>query len=320
MVQLELIESTGDRRHDQVALGVVGTFEIAFPGRVRGYYLRGSHASGSSIAGSDLDLFVIFKDRFADRDEYDRAHALCGHCARLAPVLLEIVLTGERGLRRPDAVAVALNLKLATRLLYGDDIRAELPAFDADTYVRSVVHTPYFSYTFPAQRPNAGPLIYPLQHIDPNGPFFGYDQWTMPDADGIDQPSTKLLIASVGWTATAIIALRSGQYVRDKAACVALYQQHVADEWTDLVTQVHDLCRNRWRYHLPAAEVDRQKLHSLCGRALDFQNHFLALYRQYQLAELASGDVDRQQLAVHRLRQIVFSDPEVTSAVKNADR
>lgn len=38
---------------------------------------------------------------------------------------------------------------------------------------------------------------------------------------------------SVGWTATAIIALRSGQYVRDKAACVELYEKHVADEWTD---------------------------------------------------------------------------------------
>jgi hypothetical protein len=311
----ELIEATGDRQCDKIAQGVIGIFENAFPARVRGFYLRGSHASGTSIAGSDLDLFIVFKDRFTDLAEYDRAQALCGHCARLTPMLLEIILTGERVLRRTEGIGAALNLKLATRLLYGEDIRPELPPFDADTYVRSVIHTPYLSYTYPVQRRNANSLVYPLHHIDRDGPFFGYDQWTMPGPDGIDRPSTKLLTASVGWTATAIIALRSGKYVRDKAACVELYQKHVADQWTDLVAQVHELCRNRWHYQLPSGDADRQTLRALCRRALDFQNHFLALYRQYQLAELASADTDRQQLAARRLKQIVFPDQEVANAL-----
>jgi hypothetical protein len=212
-----------------------------------------------------------------------------------------IVLVGERGLRQPNGIGAALNLKLATRLLYGEDIRRDLPSYDAETYVRSVVHTPYLSYTCPVQRRD-GPLVYPLDHIDADGPFFGFDQWM----DGADQPSTKLLVATVGGTATAIVALRSGQYVRDKAACVELYQQYVADEWTDLVTRVHELCRNRWQYRLPSDATDQQTLRDLCRRALDFQNHFLGLYREYQLAELASGDPDRHQLATHRLTQIVF--------------
>ncbi len=216
-------------------------------------------------------------------------------------MMLEIVLVGERGLRQPEGVGPALNLKLATRLLYGEDIRPGLPPYDADTYVRSVVHTPYLSYTYPVQRRN-GPLVYPLDHIDPDGLYFGFDQWT----DAADEPSTKLLIATVGWTATAIIALHSAQYVRDKAACVELYRKYVADQWTDLVTQVHDLCRNRWHYRLPSIATGRQTLRDLCSRTLDFQNHFLELYRQYQLAELASGDADRRQLAAKRLTQIVF--------------
>lgn len=318
MAEPELIESTGDRLCDRIAQGVIGIFESAFPGRVRGFYLRGSHASGTSIAGSDLDLFIIFKDRFTDSAEYDRAQALGGHCARLTPMLLEIIFAGERVLRRPEGVGAALNLKLATRLLYGEDIRPDLPPFDADTYVRSVIHTPYVSYTFPAQRRDSGSLSYPLHHLDPEGPFFGYDQWAMPGPDGIDQPSTKLLVGSVGWTATSIVALRSGQYVRDKAACVALYEKHVADEWTDLVAQVHDLCRNRWRYQIPSGDGDRQTLRALCHRALDFQNHFLQLYQQYQLTELKSGDADRQQLAAQRLRQIVFPDQEVADALSDA--
>jgi hypothetical protein len=127
-----------------------------------------------------------------------------------------------------------------------------------------------------------------------------------------------LLIASVGWTATAIIALRSGQYVPDKAGCVALYQKHVADEWTDLVTQVHDLCRNSWHYEIPSDAADRRTPRALRDQALDFQNHFLALYRQYQLTELASADPDRQKLAAHRLKQIVFPDQHVADALNAA--
>ncbi|TCO47844.1 nucleotidyltransferase-like protein [Kribbella antiqua] len=302
---MELIESTGDGRCDKIVQGLIGIFDSAFPGRVRGFYLRGSHASGTPIAGSDLDLFIVFKDRFTDQAEYERARELSGDCARLTPMLLEIVLVGERGLHRPEGVSAALNLKLATRLLYGEDIRPALPPYDADTYLRSVIHTPLLSYSYAAQRRT---LVYPLQHIDPDGEFFGFDQWTMPGPDGLDQPSTKLLIGTVGWTATAIIALRSGEYVRDKAACVALYQQHVADEWTDLVTQVHDLCRNRWHYQLPTTDADRHTLRSLCAQALNFQNHFLPLYRDYQLTELTSTDPDRRQLATHRLQQITFPD------------
>ena len=225
---------------------------------------------------------------------------------------------GDGGLRRADGVGAALNLKLATRLLYGEDIRPELPPFDADTYVRSAVQTPYLSYAYPAERRD-GPLIYPLRHIDPDGPFFGYDQWTMPGPDGDETPSTKLLVGSVGWTATAIVAMRSGQYVRDKAACVELYQRYVADEWTSLVADVHRLCRNAWQYRVPSEAADRATLRGLCDRALAFQNHFLELYRRFQLTELASGDRDRRQLAVQGLRRIVFRDQEVADALRNAD-
>jgi hypothetical protein len=69
----ELIESTGDRQCDKIAQGVIGIFEGAFPGRVRGFYLRGSHASDTSIASSDLDLLIVFKDRITDKMCADRS-------------------------------------------------------------------------------------------------------------------------------------------------------------------------------------------------------------------------------------------------------
>jgi hypothetical protein len=213
-------------------------------------------------------------------------------------------------------VLLELNLKRATRLIYGEYIRPALAEPTTDAYVRSVVHTPYHSYLYPAQRQAHGFLTFPLRHIDPDGPFLGYDQFPMPDPDGNPGPSNKLLVASVGWTATALIALHTGRYVRDKAASAALYREHVADEWAPLVTGVYELCRNRWRYRIPTDPADRRALRDLCERALGFQNHFLDHYRRYLLAELDAASPGRQRLAAARLGQVVYpGDPEVPAAL-----
>lgn len=187
----------------------------------------------------------------------------------------------------------ALQLKLASRPVYGQDIRPRLPDLQVDAYVRAVVHAPYFSYTHPALQRGSPHLSYPLGHIDPEGAFYGFDQWLVPGPDGVDTPSTKLLVATVGWTATALIALQAGRYVRDKSACVDLYHEHVGDQWTELVTNVHELCRNRWHYRIPAADGDRRRLRELCEQALAFQNHFLGRYRTYLIDELRSGTPHR---------------------------
>lgn len=69
--------------------------------------------------------------------------------------------------------------------------------------------------------------------------------------------------------------------------------------------------------HLPAQAPAhlRRTLRDLCDQALNFENHFLTIYRKYQLAELASADPERQNLAIQRLREIVFPDDEVASAL-----
>ena len=300
---------------DRILEGVIGIVEQVHPDRVRGYYLRGSYATGAWTDGSDLDMFIVFADRMA-RAEADQARRLAGHCARLSPILLEIIVVSEHQLAQEANLPLALNLKLATKLVYGEDIRDDLPDFDADTYLRLVIHTPYHSYAYPAQRGDV--LTCPLTHIDPDGEFYGFDQWPVPGPDGGDVPSTKLLVGTVCWTATALVALQAGVYVGDKTAAVQLYRKHVADEWTDLVSDVHQWCRNRWGYRVPPDEPDRRRLREWCDRTLAFQNHFLGHYRAYQLAELRSGEPQRQALAARQLAQIRFPDPEVAEALRDA--
>jgi hypothetical protein len=310
-----LLESTGAPSADRILQGVIGILEQVFPGRIRGYFVRGSYASATSTEGSDLDMFVVFKDAFVEPAEAEKARSICRHCARLSPILLEILVVSEQQLHREDNLVIALQLKLASRPVSGQDIRPQLPDLQADAYVRAVVHTPYFSYTHPALRRGSPHLSYPLAHIDPEGAFYGFDRWLVPGPDGVDIPSTKLFVATVGWTATALIAVQTGRYVRDKTACVQLYQRHIGDQWTELVSSVHELCRNRWHYRIPTAEADRRRLRGLCEQALGFQNRFLARYRTYLLDELHSSEPQRQTLAAQRLAQIRYPDGEIIEAL-----
>lgn len=301
-----LLHSTGDARCDAIVLDVLTAFDEHFPGRLLSCYLRGSRATGAAVEGSDLDLLIIFTDRFSGMEEFERARAVCESLARTSPILLEVMLIGENRLYDETALDAALDVKLNCLPLFGSDIRALLPEFDATTYVRNVIHTPYYSYSAPVQRSSR--IEYPLDHIEPASEFFGFDQWLIPDPRLGDVPSTKLLVATVGWTATALVARHAGVYVPNKAASAAMYASLIGDSWTPLVVDVQEWCRNRWHYLIPDADADAERaiLRQLCDDALDFQNHFLRVYRDDALGELASGDPGRRLLAAERLGQITY--------------
>jgi predicted nucleotidyltransferase len=103
-------ETSADLRADKLVQGVIGIFGQVFPDRVRGYYLRGSHASGTSTAGSDIAMFVVFKDAFLERAEAERAREVCGYCSLLSPILLEIIVVSERQLQPELRLAVEATL------------------------------------------------------------------------------------------------------------------------------------------------------------------------------------------------------------------
>lgn len=151
------LESTGSLTADKILQGVIGIFEQVFPDRVRGYFVRGSYASATSTEGSDLDTFVVFKDAFVEPAEAKKARDICGHCALLSPILLEILVVSEQQLQRQDNLVIALQLKLASRPVHGQDIRPQLPDFQADAYVRAVVHTR--TSATPSRRSGAAALI-----------------------------------------------------------------------------------------------------------------------------------------------------------------
>jgi len=71
---MHLAHSTGDGRIDECLRAFITIIEAVFPQRIRTYYVLGSYADRNAVPGSDIDLFVVSKDRFRreDQDLYRR--------------------------------------------------------------------------------------------------------------------------------------------------------------------------------------------------------------------------------------------------------
>jgi len=56
---------------------IISAFEVSFPNRVHSYYITSSYSDSNRVATSDLDLFVVFKNRLEqDKEIKDAVHAL----------------------------------------------------------------------------------------------------------------------------------------------------------------------------------------------------------------------------------------------------
>ncbi|EKU97663.1 hypothetical protein Lepto7375DRAFT_6895 [Leptolyngbya sp. PCC 7375] len=299
---------------NQILQGVIGVFEKVFLGRIRGYYLQGSFGNRSTVINSDLDMYVIFKENFSSSDEAMTALSVSRSCAQISPLLLEIKPGAELDLYRAEHAGIALNFKYSTQFLYGEDIRAQIPTFTSDAWVWWAMKAPQASLRVTR---SAKVLIFPLQQPDTQAEFYGYERQSIPSADGVDCQSSKWLVATVGWIATALVAHRTKQYVGSKGEAVQLYKTQINDQWTTMVEQVYEQCRNRWHYLIPEGEADRQILQSLCWHALDFSNHYLTIYRNFVLHKLSEGTSQQQLFATENLAQVIYpDDQEIANALE----
>ncbi len=163
MTEIILSASTGSEPIDATLCGVVGIFETVFAKRIRSYYVEGSYADGTEVTTSDLDLTIVFKDRFRDDAERDTAAQLAGHCAALSGVELDIVLTDDGQL----AEGVYPSLKMASRCVYGEDRREQLHLLPLDDWTRERMHAAYWLLVTVFQRPRV--VTYPLTYPNPVG-------------------------------------------------------------------------------------------------------------------------------------------------------
>jgi len=330
MPEIALLCSTGFVQIDQIIRGIVGLVEHEFPGRVRGYYLEGSYADGSAVDSSDIDLCAVFRGDLSEQEQ-QRFEQIIASCKLISPCALDIHAYGETtllnsaaelahaadyGLKHTILLLTTISIKLASRLVYGEDIRAALSLTPIDTYARYMVHFP--CRIFKAMRRDLNVLTFPLDYPDPTAEFYGYTRRRLRLRDGTTHASTKQLLLVSAWIATGLIALIAGRYVANKRDCIKQYRAWIDDEWAAFLETTSERCRTQWRYLVPEREPDCGDLRALCERALAFENHFLTRYRTYLLGELKHPDQQVQLFAARRLGQIVYGDPAVTAALQAA--
>jgi predicted nucleotidyltransferase len=253
-----LLFSTGSLEIDHILVQVITRFATSFPGRLRACYLAGSYAEGHAIPVSDVDLFIVFKERFRTGEEAV-VRRLEKQCVRESLIHLELAVGDEVELQEMNR----LPLKLSSQLLFGEDIRERIPLPAMDDYIRSTATKPW-RYSAVILRGKER-LALPLDYPDPRDEFFGY----MHKIDG-----SKWLVALVGAIVTARLAGEARQYVPSRMHCARLYREYIHDGWTELVCQVLERFKGEWHYLIPSDILERSQLSSICQSVLNFENHY----------------------------------------------
>lgn len=278
MTSVDLLASGGDDVADAALRGIVGLFELVFPGLPRSYFLQGSRADGTAVSTSDLDVRILFAGDLTG-EELARARALAAHCKSLSAIALDLSVSGER----PFLDFGDARLKHASLLIYGADVRDVLPPASVELAWRAAMYGERRLISRVRGDPHR--LQFPLGYPDPDGEFFGYDRRRIRTTDGVIRATTKDLVRTVSGAAGAFACRASRQQVLGKGEAVRLYRETIGDGWTKLIEDVDRTCRVEFAYLIPDHPADRARLRSLCARALDLENHFLTTFRDVLRAD-----------------------------------
>jgi hypothetical protein len=257
-----------DEETARLVRGIVGFCDLAFPGRVRGYYLQGSHADGTACGASDVDLCFVLADRFRD-DEEARAWRVDECCELVAGRTLDVIPTTEVHLREHADAATVMHFKLGTKLVSGEDIRDGIPLPTMREYAaacarHAVRQVARLRGGAPADRGGWCP--------DAALEFYGYGQRQHSPSGPVE--GTVLLVGAALSIARAILARDAGTVVHSKRACVDAYSRHIGGAFAPYLEAILMQCRDRWRYRVPAAAAERHELRELYGGFAALENHF----------------------------------------------
>lgn len=311
MQEISLSASLGLPNADAAVRELIRVYEESFPEQIVSYYVEGSYADHSYMATSDIDLTIVFHPHVTDKTRQE-ARQLWSTSPRVSTMELDITVVDEESLRG----GMDPMLKLGSQLIYGTDIRDKYPILPIAEWARQRMHAAYWLLGAVYQRPL--PVRQPLSFPDAQGEFYGYANRSVRLLDGREVASTRNLIRTIGWAATARLALEAGQYAVRKRACVQLYHQYINDEWSSFLEDLTAFCQQKWHYLLPETEVDRQHLRSLCERALDFEEHFLTHYKLYLLAQLQSEEQESRRFAHWIQEQLPLDDAEIREVLQSS--
>jgi hypothetical protein len=284
---------------------MLNSLQCEFSGAILACFVEGGYAGNYEVESSDLDLVLVYAGAFDEELEKRIWEIIQPYCND-SPIILDILLGSENFLYPPESL---LNI----RLLYGKDIRSNLKMMTVPDWTRDRMHDSCGLISHLFGRP--GYIRYPLGFPNPDAEYFGYNDRLVRLPDGTEQLGTKNILRASGWAATALIAWRVGQYVTSKTECLEMYRQHIDDEWTAHIEILHTKCRGEWKYLIPEAQEDQVELQNICRRNLEFENHFLLIYKKFLMSELSKGEAKYRLWALDSYCRGPYIDDEVCSTI-----
>lgn len=310
MDSIVLYGTLGNTEVDALIRQVIDVYEKAFPAQIAAYYIEGSYADQTFLATSDIDMVIVFHTSFAHEEERREAERLWTTHNHTSTMEVDITVIDEHQLQK----GVTPNLKLGSRLIYGQDICNAYPILPIQIWTRERMHAAYWLLVTIYQRPV--PVHIPVDFPASEDEFYGYANRSLRLPDGQDVPCTRNLVRTVGWAATALLALQAGQYAVRKRNCARLYREYIGDEWASHLDEVMTFCLQEWQYLIPAEKHARQQLRAICERTLQFERHFLALYKLYLLEQLDSSEQEAVRFARWVQEHLPLEDREVMTTIE----
>jgi hypothetical protein len=207
-------------------------------------------------------------------------------------------------------------LKRRVRLVYGEDVCRSLPITPIATWAHERMHAACWLLAHVYDRPL--PLALTVEYPDEADEYFGYVNRMVSLPSGDRGPTTRNLVRTTGWVATARLAHQASVYADRKRDVPTLYRHHIGGEWANHLVELHEQCVYKWRYLIPDAPTARQRLRALCQRTLAFERAFLLMYRELVLGVLRGPDREAREQARARLRETPLADPHVQELVGSA--
>ena len=327
-METQLHATTGITHLDVLLERLIALCEQSFPARIRSYYLGGSNSDGTAVSHeqssipSDVDLFVIFWGTMTE-DESATFQHLIAECQPSSPLQVDAHAFSEDDVLRtlkPQMSFLDVLIQEASLLLYGNDMRADLPPVPFSQYILDVIENGIFFLGLPRQReslayPLVAPLVFPLSYPDSTGEFYGYDAIL---AHPGTPRSTRVLVGLTAWIATFLLALETGHTAGQKSQSLRLCKEYLPhDRRVQLAVTINELCKGTWGYALPDRIEDREQLRGLCQETLSLENEYLQLTHDHLLAQLRHGDIQGKRMATRILQSVVYQDDEMIAAVNS---
>jgi Nucleotidyltransferase domain len=268
LVMSSIGAATTGSGHGGILEGIVDVFRRRLPASEPTIYLIGSHGYGRPLPMSDIDLVIVVRSQ----EEESPTRSVVEWCCSISPVPLDASVMTLPDLLGSYCAQIPFLLH-ASRLLYGNDMREQLPMPMLHPYTKSAILL---------ARHCVGRLYGGdwLSRADcpphPDDEFLGYIDWgTLAPPWRPALPNTKLLVATATRLLYAALAIETGVYALTRRQALDAVQTDLGPIHQQLANDALESCRLRWQYLVPGDLTERAELRTICERFFQFQGEVL---------------------------------------------